>query len=241
MGKAVWGNDCLFKVNVNGMMIPLVCAEDFRITITTEPINTTTFGNGYWKDYDYQSLTYTISFKGITRMPDEDGLNTAWDILAAQMSAVNYDYEIWFTDPNGIIRVVTGRVIVLSTELSAGINQFSGFTVEMQGCGEFIIRNTACEANISGVSGLRMSYGDTTSTWKITLSGISQEAQIIQYSINDGPRVTLESFTTGTESIDFIVHPSNSGVSTLIVYPQCTTGIDGVPVVSTIDPSRFTF
>jgi hypothetical protein len=241
--KPVYGNKCLFKVNLNGVMTPLVCAKNFRISINSDLIETTTYGDGSFKSFDYQAVSYQINFEGLIRHPSlTDNMNTWENVVAAQTGAVDFNYEMWFEANDGELRVIFGRALVLSTELNAAKNQPAGYVTTFQGTGAFEIRTTACEATIGGAHGNRIIYvGGDTADWSITLDNISTDTSIIQYSLNDSDRITLGGFVQGTTEFEFEVELLHNQANTLTIYPQCAEGIDGTVLNIPINASGFTF
>lgn len=241
--KSVWGNDCDFRVNVNGTMTSLVCAQNFKMNIETESVEIAARTNGTFKDFDYQAIEYSLTFQGAIKIPSEDdGLNTVFDVMLAQKAFVDFNYEMWFTEGvTGAVQILSGRVIVKTVELSAGKDQWGGFSLEMQGCGEYFLRDTICDAHIDGASGTRATYdGSGFDVFHVHLSQISQETQIITYSINDAPETQID-YVTGTSTFDFDVSVPHAGVATLTIAAKCNESTNGIINNYTIDPTKATF
>jgi predicted secreted protein len=144
MASAVQGKDCVFKINITGGLKAVLCSKLFTLTTTTEEIETTTISDGsdpeagYWKDFDYQNLSYSITLDGIMKITDASD-DTAWELLTAQLGFYEVPFQLYYLDAEANSKTVEGTVMVKSSSFSAASSGFVNTSVELLGKGKYTI------------------------------------------------------------------------------------------------------
>lgn len=137
MTDIIQGNDCLFQINTTGEFKTLVCSKSFLLSVETETKETTTRGDGGWRDYDYKTLGYTITLSGLLKLTDSEGRNTYNDLFQQQINFLEVQYRIIYTDPSGNNAIVAGTVIITRTALNTSAGSQVESDIEMIGKGSF--------------------------------------------------------------------------------------------------------
>jgi hypothetical protein len=144
MASAVRGNDCLFKVNLTGGLKQILCSKSFSINTTAEFVETTTItdgtdaSEGIWKDFSYDSLSYTITLEGVMKITDNTD-DTGWTLTDAMTSFLEVPYTIIYKDPENNTKTITGNCLIRSINFSATPNALVQQNFEFIGKGKYTI------------------------------------------------------------------------------------------------------
>lgn len=144
MASVVRGRDCYFKINITGGLKSVLCSKSFTLITTTEEIEVTTISDGsdpqegFWKDYDYHALSYTISLDGILKNTDATD-DTVWELLTAQTGFYEVPFEMYFIDAESNEKTITGTVMVKSSSFNPQPNAFVNTSIEFIGKGKYTI------------------------------------------------------------------------------------------------------
>lgn len=140
----VQGKDAVFQVNITGGWKNLLVAKSYTLTTTAETVEVTTLNDsndntdGFWRDYDYDFLSYSISLEGAMKVTEATD-NTVFDMLAIMHGFYECPFKIVYTDDQAGTKTIQGVALVknitLSTTPSAVVNQ----TIEFQGKGKYTI------------------------------------------------------------------------------------------------------
>lgn len=140
----VQGKDAVFQVNITGGWKNLLVAKSYTLTTSAETVEVTTINDsndnteGFWRDYDYDFLSYTITLEGAMKVTEATD-NTVFDILNLMHNFLECPFKIVFTDDQAATKTVQGTVLIrnitLSTTPSAVVNQ----SIEFQGKGKYTI------------------------------------------------------------------------------------------------------
>ena len=225
MGAAIQGSDCLFAVNILGDYTAVVCATSFSLSVASEFVETTTKGDGQWKAFDYNSLSYTLSLSGIVKSQD-DTAATVFDLLASQTGFSEVPFRLLFTDGTNN-KYVEGTCLISSTQLGASAGNLADYSVEFQGTGSFSVRETLeiCESYIPdtllNVQVRQYPYGSTgTTTVEVQIGTISGAWSRIDYSV-DGGSWYSDFYQT------FYITGITAGSHTVRLAPVCESGVQG--------------
>lgn len=139
MSSPVQGNSCILKVFLAGDYLTVVCTKSFTLTVTSEVIETTTKGTGQFKTYDYNGISYTVSLDGILKFTDPLVENGIMDLLNTQLGFIELSFKLYYTNPEGTVKILSGTAIITQTVITAAASQNVGGTVEFQGSGPFTI------------------------------------------------------------------------------------------------------
>lgn len=233
MGAPIQGSDCLFAVYNGSEYVPVVCSTSFSLTLTSDLIETTTKGDGQWKAYDYNTLSYTLSLSGIVKSQD-DTAATVFDLLASQMGFVEVPYRLLFTDGE-TDKYIEGTCLISSTQLGASAGNLADYTCEFQGTGAFETRDTLeiCEVYIPdtflNVQVRQYPYGSTgTTTVEVQITNISADWIKIDYSVDGGSWFSSYNKT-------FYITGVSAGSHTIRLAAVCPNGVRGEILSKTIN------
>jgi predicted secreted protein len=234
MADLVWSNTSYLMVDANGDMLPLICAKSFRIATTAETIETTSHGSGFWKTFDYQSLSYSISFDGAISLNDVEGNNKFFDMLGSAIGFIPVNYKLVCLDAtNNIQKVIKGTVLVSAAELSFAVNEHASFNLELQGSGAYTVSQTLCDAVITGVDWIPGIGTLDSITYTFNISGISSDTTTLQYSLNDAPRQAI-TYTPGNSTASVNIELDRQMTHTIFFYPRCASTEDGEAFIATV-------
>lgn len=144
MASAVKGNDCLFKVNLTGGFKQILCSKSFTINTTAEVVETTTITNGndptegIWKDYSYDSLSYTLTLEGVMKITDSTN-DTGWVLMDAMTGFLEVPYQLYFKDAENNTKTIEGVCVIRNATFSTQPNALVQQNFEFLGKGKYTI------------------------------------------------------------------------------------------------------
>jgi predicted secreted protein len=218
----VQGTGCLFELNTGGGFLPYACAKGFNISLNTETVEITSPVDGVWKDFDYDSLSYTIELSGLMKIPDDSDVK-AFDIMGLQMGFTEALWRAIFDDGNGNVKVCTGTVIITNTSLNVQAGSMVDVPISLLGKGPYTIGDTTeiCEAEIgTGLFDVTVALeggGGVT----ITINSVTGSPTRYDWSVDGGAENS--SFTNS-----WFIGGLSDGPHTLVIYPVCANGVKGV-------------
>lgn len=111
------------------------CAENVAFEGENEMKSVKTVGDGPYRRFRRQSLTYTVSVDGLIPI-DEPNYITAWDLLEYWKQGIPLSFQIVFErDDNSQITMIRGDVFVVKPSIT-GPMDFAGGSFTLQGSGE---------------------------------------------------------------------------------------------------------
>lgn len=222
MSGFVQGRNCLFKVNVLGSYLPLICAKSFSCEVTTDTVETTTQGSGPFKSFDYDSLSATLSFDGIQKIVDAASNPTLYDMLAAQLGFITMGFKMLFVDPDGLVKQLSGECLVSRTTLSAAINESAGGTLELQVSDDLILSTptSSCDIDMTSFNII----GSTTTN--IPSGGI--------HIVGDAGPFTIVPIYTGGPAARFDYQIDGGGYNTTFASTWIMNIVPGVHTINII-------
>lgn len=137
------GKDVVFQVFLTGSYKLVVVSKSISINTTTEIVEITTVTDGsdptegVWKDYDYDSLSYSISLEGVMAMTASD--ETVWTLIAAQTGFYDIPYKLIYKDPANNTKTIQGVCLVKNIGLSATPSALVQQNIEFQGKGKYTV------------------------------------------------------------------------------------------------------
>jgi len=144
MASVVKGKDCYFKINITGGLKLVLCSKSFTLSTVTEEVEVTTISDGsdpeegFWRDFDYHSLGYTITLEGILKNTDSTD-DTAWELNTAQRMFYEVPFTMYFVDAESNAKTIEGTAIVKSSTFGATSNAFVSTSIEFIGKGKYTI------------------------------------------------------------------------------------------------------
>lgn len=227
----IQGKDVIFLIQKNGVYIPFVCAKEVDIEIDADTVPTKTVGDGIWKKFAYQSLSYTITLSSVLVFDDNNF--TGWDLLDNMLQFVNLNFKMLFTDPiSGKARRLAGQVIITKSSISATSIDLVMNDISFPGTGPLLVQDPANDCNIVIASGTFFQTG-TTGRYRVTGHSGGTISRV-DYRIDDGGY--LSSFPT-TFVFDLPITGLTGGDHTIDIIPYCINGFPGTTYSATFTAS----
>lgn len=224
---AVWGNDCILKINGQ----TLICPKSFRIEPVADTIEIASH-TGYSKKFAYQAYAYTLAVDGAIAFTDGVEKDAFYEVFALT-NFVEKEFILGFIKGSKK-KYYSGTVLINSAQLSAAVNEHASFSMQFQGSGDLIESDSACFSEIGVVSHVVGVGGDTDNAlYNITLTGISAGTTAIEYSVAGASRVDSGYDSTDGTSITFAILVPRHGTRTIYFYPMCEDG-EGFAITDTI-------
>jgi hypothetical protein len=132
------GRNAVLETDVIGDMLPLVCVKNFSLNPVADIKETTTAGNGIWKDFDYDRLSYVLNITGLTQIFGDDDKPTFYDLYDAMVGFLEVGFRILFIDDSGNPAIITGQVIVSNKLFDANPVKLLNSSVTLIGKGELV-------------------------------------------------------------------------------------------------------
>lgn len=139
MANVVWGTDCIFQVDHLGTLLPVFCAKSFSLSRKTNVVEITGASDGFSKDFDYDTLEYTLSLDGLIVVLEPGDNPIIFDLMNVQSQFLELAYKMIFTDPLLNVKTIEGVVLVLQSDLNVAAGAFGEFSVEFLGKGDFTL------------------------------------------------------------------------------------------------------
>ena len=199
--------------------MPFVCATDVSIEIASTKVPIRTRGDGHWKKYTYQDITFTITLSGLLKF--DDGNWTGWDMLDNQFNFSHVLIRCSFLDDQGNIRTVQGYVMIETSTISYSPGQLVKDDFQMQGNGSLIIFDgyIPCDSLITGITVTGQTASDGIVHISYTFTGPAYQ---VKYRIDDtGDYV----YATAGPTIDVPGLPNAN--HTVEIIPVCQNGYEG--------------
>lgn len=201
--NVVQGNDAILELNQGGVYTPFVCVKNFALETTAELVETTTLSTGKYRDYELQSLDYTLSLATILVI---NSVNANGKYLhEQQLAGAKFAYRITYTDTAANTYIIIGICIVQSSLLGATAGELVTGDFTLKGCGSFYTINGSSEIPGSEFfNGLYVAIGGEASFIDAELIG----ATIVQIRRNG---ISVIHLTSGTPSTNQALFDSVTG------------------------------
>lgn len=126
------GKDLNLYLPTDSGLVAFCYATDCEITLTADIYETTTYGSGAGKTYNYRGVYgYTLSLSGVTCFEDAFDTGTLQDAILNSEKLLFY-----FTDNNQI--EYSGRVLIPEVGIDSPADAISLFTSTLMGDGELV-------------------------------------------------------------------------------------------------------
>lgn len=132
--RIIQGRNVAFSFDLGTGSKLLICARSFSIEHTTTLIETTSLTTGKYREYEGQSIDWTITI-GTVLAIDTDKLG-AFDMLAHQLSLKRLSFTATFTDDFGTISTLTGLCIIETNTINGSTADPVGADMTLKGCGK---------------------------------------------------------------------------------------------------------
>lgn len=230
MDGIILAENVIMLIEKEGNFHPFVCATDLSIQIDMETKQVRTDGDGKWKRSRGQVLSYKLNLSGVTVFNSTDP-NTK-DIIEYCRQMVHLNFRIVFEDPlTNLANYFIGRALPTSINLASSSSGFATGTFDMEGDGELEMIDSlvTCDAEIISAQVVNnTAEGAPPSSIVIRINDVSENTSRVEYSIDGGGREAIFSVAPDTVT-NHTVTGSYPGAHTLVLYPICENGEDGIP------------
>lgn len=223
--NVVSGSDVTILFRKGDDFFPFVCATDMELNTTIETVETRTIGDGKWRKIRARKGSYTITISGVITHIGTDVNSFYLQDAMLQMGFIEYR-AIWDDPVSNLRRVVSGKVVITSSSLPSAADGFATSNFTLDGDGPYTITDSTvtCTATIGNVT-VGAADGAPGSIM-VNYSGASNNTERIDYEIDGNGRDTV---LVGGAPSGFIFPTGNySGTHTIILYPICENGEDGI-------------
>lgn len=141
--NTIQGNDAILELNQGGVYTPFVCVKSFTLEQDSELVETTTLSTGKYRDYELQSLDYTITLSTLLVI-NSTNANGKFAFEQQQVGS-KFAYRITFTDSAANTYQITGILIVKNSLFSVTAGQLVTGDFTLKGCGSFYTINGSTE------------------------------------------------------------------------------------------------
>jgi len=218
----IQGNNCLFQVDMGNGYKDVLCAKSFSIVFNTEEKEVTAPEDGYYKDFDYKSLSYTMNLNGVLQVPDE--INpTVFDLLYYQQNFLEVVFRLAYQESEELVRLIYGRCIIKDVNLLATAGQLADGTVNMIGKGAWEVQEAFPDPQVLHI---------TTSMVNPDLENQKFKVKLLDESMN----VVFTSETLDEASSGWLIAPFNitTSVESGMYYVQFTSEVTAFGNVASV-------
>lgn len=234
MGKSIQAKNCLFQVNLGDGYETLFCCKSFNISLSTQTKDITTVGNGVYKSYDYDYLSYTVSIDGIMQIPGEPLHPVIFDLIDYQKAFLELRFRAIYQDPDSAIRVIRGVAIVTDSTIQAQPPEVVSGQISLQGTGEYFIDDTLDTCDNESISSFDFTELGTSTSITIEYTGAPLN---IEYDLDHSGSFTVVPVTPSPMTIDL---PDDLfvGLHYIDIIPLCAETYQGEELSTTFTLSE---
>lgn len=224
--NVVKGEDVTILFRKGDDFFPFVCATDMELNTTIETVETRTIGDGKWRKIRPRKGSYSISLSGVVTHIGTDVNSFFLQDVMLQMGFIEYR-AIWDDPVSDLRRIVAGRVVITNSSLPSGSEGVATSNFTLDGDGPYTITDTSvtCTATIGNVSVTSYDPGGFGAI-QISFTGASGNTTRIDYEIDGMGRDTI--LTNGVPNGFIRPNGDYSGTHTVVLYPICENGEDGI-------------
>lgn len=142
--ELIQANSCILQVRLNDAYVSVLCAKSFSPDFVAKIKETTTEGDGTYQDFDYDTKSFSILLESVLVIQDATNPTTL-DLLDYHRNMVEVDFRLLFFGTSGSVKVIRGKAIVESCNLSASAGLLAEGSVKLTGKGEYIVEDALPE------------------------------------------------------------------------------------------------
>jgi predicted secreted protein len=139
MATKVKGNDVILSVRDGDDFKPVACSISCEITSEADLVEITTKNSGYWKEWDYQVLSWKATCDGVIILDDESTKASLFLLLETQHNFLEMIMQCTIQDTAGNAKTITGRILIPSVVFSGAVDDFARHQETFQGTGGLLI------------------------------------------------------------------------------------------------------
>ena len=199
--------------------VPFVCGTDVSIELSSTKVPIRTKGDGHWKKYTYQDLSWTVTLSGLLTF-DED-MWTGWDMLDNQFNFSHVLARVSFDDGEGNIRTVQGYMMIETSTLSYSPGNLVKDDFQLQGNGRLDMFDglIPCPSTIDSITVTGQTAADGIIHIDYTFTGPVYQ---VKYRIDD-----TGEYVYATAGVIIDVPGLANGDHSVEVIPVCQNGFEG--------------
>lgn len=220
----IQGNDATLYVFTNGW-VPFVCASSVSMAFDADLVPIRTVGDGQWKKYDYQALSYSLTL-GDVLVFDDVNFN-GWQIMQNQIGFLTLPFRMIYTDANGVSNGVQGTAVFKSVKFDMKVGQVVQGNYEITGSGAVIVFEgvSPCDTTIDSITVNGASSASGSVTVGYTYTG---DLMNVVYQI-DGAGAWITA--AGATALNLLNMPVGS--HSIQIIPVCANGYQGAGMTQT--------
>lgn len=139
MRKFVYGRDVVMLAQKNGSpdYYPFACAENVRLSMSSELLPSSTADTGNWETFVKSGKNgWTAELSGVLVLEDEvDTLWFGWEMFLLQVRDSGLNLKFVFTDKDDNVKFATGFAWIPNAEISGTMEDFANYITQLQGSG----------------------------------------------------------------------------------------------------------
>lgn len=222
----IQGENAVLSIMKGSGFVPYLCGEEIQIEIDSTLAGKKTVGDGVWKKFAYQDLSFTITISGLLKFDDVNF--SGWDFVQNQAGFVEITFLCSFTDDAGNIKSIQGNALITKTAFDISVSNLVKNDIELQGSGAAMIFDGAvpCPGIINTVTPTGLTNASGNVNFAYTYSGPINQ---IKYQVDGvGAWVTIG---VGS-SFNIPVANFSIGNHFIAMTPVCSNGYEGVTVIT---------
>lgn len=225
----IQGKDVIFFIKKDGVYVPFVCAKEVGVEVNAEKIPTKTVGDGQWKKYAYQSLSYSVNLTSVLKFDDNNF--TGWDFLDNMLQFVTVEFKMLLTDViSGKSRRILGELLIEKSTFTASPTDLVMNDLSLPGTGPLLVQNPANDCFATIVSGHFYQTG-TTGRYQVT-NHTGGALSRVDYQVDGGGYLTV--YPT-TFIFDLPLSGLTAGDHNIEIIPYCINGFAGLTFNATFN------
>lgn len=173
----IQGSKVAFQVLIGDEYITLFCAKSINLRTDADVVETTTKGDGRFKDWDYDVLSASVSLEAITALQNEGNPPTLIDFWDFQYQFMEVNFRIIYTDAVDAakIKVFRAQGIVRSNNTNASAGLIVDGTADILIKGQYFLEDAIPEYVDFNI----VSFNNDTAAAQIRVQLIDTDGNII--------------------------------------------------------------
>lgn len=139
MATKVKGNDVILSVRDGDIFKPVACSISCELSSDADLVEITTKNSGYWKEFDYQALSWRVTCDGVIILDDESTKASLFLLLETQHNFLEMIMQFTIQDDAGNAKTIAGRVLIPSIVFSGAVDDYARHQETFQGTGGLLI------------------------------------------------------------------------------------------------------
>jgi hypothetical protein len=211
----IYGKDCLTEILIESNWYPIMCQADMTFHLTQEVILKTTPNSGLFREKTTRFAEASASVSGYSPIENGETISIFY-IIQESVRTKAQDIRLRFVDKAGASKQISGKAIIVDTEIGAPVGEWCSSSVDLQFTGAFSIEDVT-----DPPPGTIQIYSDT---WNVTpgqnwIDGFGA-SNLLGYTIQG--KTILEVDRSGIQ-YDFVGYSNSTPVGNRQVKYNSTT------------------